>query len=534
MVAKIIMGVIGGLGLFLLGMHMMSEGLHKVAGNKMRRFLELLTFNPFIAVLTGIVITAVISSSSATTVMVVGFVNAGLMTLTQAVGTILGANIGTTITGQIISFDIAKFALPAIALGVILYVFVNKRLYQNIGEGILGFGILFLGISIMGEALNGVKDYPQFVKLLGQFGQRPLLGLLAGLLFTGLVQSSAATTSVVIALVRNGVLALPGAMAIMLGSNIGTCVTAMLASIGTGLNARRAAVAHLMFNVIGVAIFMIILKPFTNFIQLLSPALPRQVAWGHTLFNVTNTLLFLPFINQFVRLITKIVPGTEEVFKTGPIYLEKNLLASPALALSAAEREISRMADLTVEMLDDAMTMLLENNPNLKKNIQRNEEVVDELEQQITIYLADLAQEGLSEEQSRLLAGYMHAVNDIERIGDHSDNISDLVSEKIDDKYPFSESATEELKDMYTKVRNMTTKAIAAFRARNKAMARELANDDNEIDRLEKQLRQRHVTRINEGRCFPPSGVIFLDIIANFERIGDHATNIAQTVLGDY
>lgn len=534
MVVKISMGVIGGLGLFLLGMHMLSEGLHKVAGGKMRRFLELLTYNPFVAVFTGLFITAVISSSSATTVMVVGFVNAGLMTLTQAVGTILGANIGTTVTGQLISFDIAGFALPAIGLGVLLYVFVSKRSYKNIGEGILGFGILFLGLSIMGDAVAGIKNYPEVTSLLGQFGQHPFLGMLAGLLFTGLIQSSAATTGVVIALVRSGVLALPGAMVVILGSNIGTCITAMLASIGTGLNARRTAVAHLLFNVLGVAIFMPFLKPYTSFIQLLSPALPRQVAWAHTIFNVVNTLLFLPFIKQFVALITKIVPGVAEVFETGPIYLDKNLLNSPHLALSAVEREIGRMADLTVEMLDDAMTMLFKESPGLKKNIDRNEEVVDELEQQITIYLADLAPKGLSEEQSRLLAGYLHAINDIERIGDHCDNLSDLITEKIEDKYPFSESALEELRDMSAKVRNMVTKAIAAFRARNKALAREILADDFEVDRLEKMLRQRHVNRINEGRCFPPSGVIFLDIIANLERIGDHSTNIAQTVLGDY
>lgn len=534
MVAKIVLSVIGGLGLFLLGMHMLSEGLHKIAGSKMRRFLELLTYNPFVSVLTGIAITAVISSSSATTVMVVGFVNAGLMTLSQAVGTILGANIGTTITGQLISFDIAGFALPAIALGVALYVFVEKHFYKNIGEGILGFGILFLGLSIMGDTLAGIKSYPGAISLLGQLGQHPALGLLAGLLFTGLVQSSAATTGIVIALVRSGVLGLSGAVAIILGSNIGTCITAMLASIGTGLNARRAAVAHLMFNVIGVAVFFPFLRPFGNLVQLLSPSLPRQVAWAHSLFNITNTLLFLPFVKQFVALITKIVPGTPEVFKTGPIYLEKNLLASPSLALSAAEREISRMADLASDMLDDAMKMLFQNDLSLAKNIQRNEEVVDELEQQITVYLADLAPRGLNEEQSHLLAGYLHAVNDIERIGDHCDNLSDLIREKIEDKYPFSESAAEELRDMYAKVRNMLSKAIAAFRARNKALAREILVDDYEIDRLEKKLRQRHVARINEGRCFPPSGVIFLDLIANFERIGDHSTNIAQTVLGDY
>ena len=534
MVAKIITGVIGGLGLFLLGMHMLSEGLHKAAGSKMRRFLELLTYNPFLAVLTGVVITAVISSSSATTVMVVGFVNAGLMTLTQAVGTIMGANIGTTVTGQLISFDIAGFALPAIGIGVILYLFVNKRMYQSIGEGVLGFGILFLGLSIMGETVAEIKSFPQIVALLGQFGQYPLLGLLAGVLFTGLIQSSAATTGVVIALVRNGVLGLPGAMAVILGSNIGTCITAMLASVGTGINARRAAVAHLAFNVFGVAIFFPFLHPLAKFIQLLSPVLPRQVAWAHTLFNVSNTLLFLPFINQFVALIVKIVPGVAEVFKTGPIYLSKNLLGSPPLALSAAEREIGRMADMTVEMLDDAMAMLFKNDLSLKKNIQRNEEVVDDLEEKITVYLADLAQKGLSGEQSHLLAGYLHAVNDIERIGDHCENLSDLIIEKVESKYPFSESASEELKDMYGKVRNMVSKATVAFKTRNRALAREIVADDFEIDRLEKKLRQTHVARINEGRCFPPSGVIFLDLIANFERIGDHSTNIAQTVLGDY
>lgn len=534
MVAKIIMGVIGGLGLFLLGMNMMSEGLHKLAGSKMRRFLELLTFNRFVAVLTGVVITGVIQSSSATTVMVVGFVNAGLMNLTQAVGTIFGANIGTTVTAQIVSFDIAALALPTIAIGVVLYIFVNKRRYQSIGETLLGFGILFLGLSIMGDALIGIKEYPQVISLLAQFGRRPLLGMLAGVLFTSIVQSSSATTAVAITLAGQGMLDLHGAIALTMGANIGTCVTAMLASIGTGLNARRTAVAHLMFNVLGVVIFMAILTPFSNLVATLSSSLPRQVAWGHTLFNITNTLLFLPFIKQFVTVVTKLVPGTEEVFESGPIYLEKNLLEAPSLALAAAEREISRMADLALEMFDTSMTMLFNNDSALKKNIERNEDVVDQLEQQITVYLAALAQGGLSEEQGLVLAGYLHAINDIERIGDHAENISELVMEKIEDKYPFSESATEELNDMFTKVRNMTSKAIAAYRSKNKALAREIVTEDNDIDRLEKKLRRGHVARINEGRCFPPSGVLFLDIITNFERIGDHATNIAQIVLGDY
>ena len=503
MVANIIIGVLGGLGLFLLGMHMMSEGLHKLAGSKLRRFLELLTFNRFVAVLTGLVITAVIQSSSATTVMVVGFVNAGLMNLTQAVGTIFGANIGTTVTAQIVSFDIAWLALPTIAIGVLLYIFFNKRRYQSIGETLLGFGILFLGLSIMGDALAAIREYPQVLNLLAQFGQRPLLGMVAGVLFTSIIQSSSATTAVVITLAGQGMLDLQGAIALTLGANIGTCITALLASIGTGLNARRAAVAHLMFNVLGVVIFMSILTPFTGFIATLSTSLPRQVAWGHTLFNVTNTILFLPFINQFVAVATKLVPGKEEVFEAGPIYLEKNLLESPSLALAAAEREISRMADLTLEMIDASMNMLFNNDTALKKNIDRIEEVVDELEQQITVYLAALAQAGLSANQSLSMAGYLHAINDIERIGDHAENISDLVLEKIEDNYPFSESATEELKEMFAKVSNMTSKAIAAYRSKNKALAREIVRD-NEIDRLEKKFAPGPCNPHQRGKVFSP------------------------------
>lgn len=531
---RMLMGVAGGLGLFILGMNMLSEGLQKAAGEKLRRFLELLTFNRYMAIITGLIITMLIQSSSATTVMLVGFVNAGLMNLTQAVGTILGANIGTTITGQIVAFKLTEIALPAVAIGVVMTLFMKKRVYHHMGEGILGFGLLFLGISIMGNDLKNLQDYPAVVNMLTAFGEHKVLGMLAGMLFTALVQSSSASTAAIIVLVGQGLLDLDSAMALVLGSNIGTCITAMLASIGTGLNARRVAVSHVMIKIIGVVVFLIILRPFTEFVSGLSPDVGRQVAWGHTLFNIANTLLFLPFITPFVKLITRIIPGTEEVFEAGPKYLDKNLLLSPALALAAAEREIGRMADMAVEMVDDSINMLLKNDLNLIKNIDRKEDVIDGLEKDISIYLASLAQGGLSEEQSLALATYLHAVNDIERIGDHSENIAQLVREKIEDGYPFSESALEELKDMYTKVRNMTTKAIAAYRAKNKTLAREILIDDNEIDRMEKKLRQRHVGRINEGRCFPPSGVLYLDIIANLERIGDHATNIAQVVLGDF
>lgn len=534
MAAQMVLTVLGGLGLFILGMNMMSEGLQRAAGNRLRRILELLTFNRYVAIITGTVVTMLIQSSSATTVMVVGFVNAGLMDLTRAVGTILGANIGTTITGQLVAFKITEVALPAIAAGVFMSTFLKKRVCRNAGHAILGFGLLFLGISIMGSELGNLKDYPNVVNLLAAFGQHRLLGLLAGMLFTALIQSSSATTGMVIVMVQQGLLDIDAAMALVLGSNIGTCATALLASIGTGLSARRTAVAHVLFNVFGVIIFTVALGPYTDLIQVLSTHVDRQVAWGHTIFNTVNTLLFLPFITPFVKLITRLVPGQEEIIEAGAKYLDKNLLKTPVLALGAAEREIGRMADLTLDMMDDAMNMLIKSDMNILKAIERKESVVDQLEKDISVYLAKLAQDSLTGDQSRLLASYLHAVNDIERIGDHAENISTLVREKIEDGYPFSESALEELKDMYTKVRNMIAKAIASYRAKNVALAREIVIDDNEIDRMEKRLRQRHVGRINEGRCFPPSGVLYLDIIANFERIGDHATNIAQVVLGDF
>ena len=534
MTVQLIMGVAGGLGLFILGMKFMSDGLQKAAGDKLRRILELLTFNRYIAVFTGIIITVLVQSSSTTTVMVVGFVNAGLMNLTQAVGTILGANIGTTITAQIIAFRVTEIALPMIALGVIMHFFMKKKVYRHFGQAILGFGLLFLGMNIMGGELKTLKDFQPFIDMLAMFGQYRLLGVLAGALFTVLVQSSSASTATIIVLVLEGVLPLEAAMALVLGTNIGTCVTAMLAGIGASLTARRAAVAHVMFNVIGVTLFLIALEPFTDLVRLTSNEVARQVAWGHTIFNVFNSLVFLPFVPIFVKLITRLVPGEEELFEVGPKYLDRRMLDTPSIALGAAEREIGRMADLASEMVDDAVALLFKNDASLMRNIERKEDVVDELEKEIAVYLADLTQQSITQDQSRLVASYLHAINDIERIGDHAENIATLIREKIEDNYPFSESAIEEIKEMYTKVRNITSKSIAAYRAKNKALAREVLIDDNEIDRMEKRLRRRHVGRINEGRCFPPSGVLYLDILTNFERIGDHATNIAQVVLGDF
>lgn len=530
----VLLGVAGGLGLFIFGMKLMAEGLQKAAGDRLRRILELLTFNRYIAVITGIIITVLVQSSSTTTVMVVGFVNAGLMNLTQAVGTILGANIGTTVTAQIIAFKITELALPFIAAGVLMSFFVKRRVYRHLGQAVLGFGLLFLGMSVMGDNLGSLSNYSTFTEMLATLGKYRFLGIVAGALFTVMVQSSSASTATILVLAAGGILELDSAMALVLGTNIGTCITAILAGIGTSLAARRAAVAHVLFNTIGALLFYFFLTPFTELVRATSNDLARQVANGHLIFNVVNTLLFLPFMTWFVALITRVVPGKEEEYVVGPQYLDRRMLNTPSVALGAAEKEIGRMADIALEMIDDAIEILYKNDPDLIRHVERKEDVVDSLEKEIAVYLAELTQQAITGEQSRLVASYLHAINDIERIGDHAENIAVLCQGKIEDNLPFSESAVEEIREMYNKVRNISAKAVAAYRSKNQALAREVLIDDNEIDRLEKRLRQRHVGRINEGRCFPPSGVIYLDILSNFERIGDHSTNIAQVVLGEF
>ncbi|MDW7674929.1 MAG: Na/Pi cotransporter family protein [Bacillota bacterium] len=532
-VSSIFLGLIGGLGLFLFGMQMMSEGMQKAAGDRLRRILEVLTSNSYIAVLTGAITTVLVQSSSTTTVMVVGFVNAGLMNLSQAVGTILGANIGTTITAQMISFKLGALALPAIAIGFGLTLLSQKKTYKYAGQAILGFGILFLGMTTMSDTLKPLKDYPPFIDFLASFGINPLFGVLAGAIFTVMVQSSSASTGVIVALSLQGLLTLPAAIPLVLGTNIGTSVTAVLASIGTNLTARRAAAAHVMFNILGVIIFMFILKPFIGIVQMTSEEVPRQIANGHTIFNVVNTIIILPFISQFVNLITRIVPGQEVVIERGAKYLDKRMLNTPAVAIGSSIKEMIRMGNLSSDMFRESTQAFILKDRELLRSVYQKEEVVNELEREITTYLADAAQKALTQSQSRLVSSLMHAINDIERIGDLSENIVELAEVRIDDELPFSDLAIEELTEMSSKVDRMISKALEALETSNPKLALEVIASEDEIDYLEKQLRKSHITRINERKCFPVSGVVYLDIISTYERIADHARNIAQVVIDD-
>lgn len=531
---EMILTLIGGLALFLYGMQNMSDGLRKAAGDKMRRILEALTTKTILGVLVGTFVTALIQSSSATTVMVIGFVNAGLMTLKQAIGVIMGANIGTTVTAQIIAFNISQFVLPIIAIGVGINFFGKGKASKYFGQILLGFGILMLGMGIMSDSMRPLAENRGFLELMKNLGHQPLLGLAIGIVFTAIMQSSSATIGILIALSTSGLLSIESALPILLGTNIGTCVTAVLASIGTSLTAKRAAAAHVFFNIIGSLVFLLFLNPFADLVKLLSNDTARQIANVHTLFNIINTVLFLPLVNQFASLITKIVPGQEEIVVQGPIYLDQRMLGTPAIGLSLASKEIVRMANIAYQMVMDAMESFVNKDEAKVQSVYEQENLVDELADQITTYLAKLAQTEMTPALSKKHTGLLHSVTDIERIGDHAENIAEMAIVRIQENLPFSEQALEELAGFNFLVEKTYMQAISALQHDSQDEARETQRLEKRIDVLEKELRRSHISRLNTGKCFPGSGVVFLDIISNLERVGDHANNIAVSVLGEH
>ena len=528
---SIFFSTLGGLGLFLFGIQIMASGMQKAAGDRFRRILEMLTNNPVLGVLTGIIVTVLVQSSSTSTVMVVGFANAGLMNLSQAISVIIGANIGTTVTAQIISFKIGAIAFPIIGVGSLLNFFGRRRLHRYLGQTLLGFGLLFLGMTTMSGGMSPLREYEAFHSLLLQFASYPILGILCGAAFTAVVQSSSAATGVIIALTLQDLIPFNAAVPLVLGTNIGTCVTAILASIGANVAARRAAVAHVLFNLIGVILALVFLKPFTALILETASTVPRQVANTHTIFNTLNTLVFLVFIKYFSRLVCWIVPGEDKKIEFGPKYLDSRILKTPAVAIGGAKQELLRMAGIAREMLDESMLVFLNNDLKQIKHIEQMEELVDGLEKEINIYLAELSQHSLSSEQSKEVAGLMSAANDLERIGDHAENIMQLSEIKTEERLPFSATALEEITAMYEMVVSMLEKAIKAFEHNDRELARFVVSEDDLVDNEEKVLRKKHIDRINTKKCYPQSGVIFLDLLSNLERVADHANNIAYLVV---
>jgi phosphate:Na+ symporter len=533
---KIILGMLvqlfGGLGLFLYGMKMMGDGLENAAGDRLKTILEKVTSNPVIGILVGASVTCVIQSSSATTVMVVGFVNAGLMNLFQATGIIMGANIGTTITAQLIAFKLTAIAPIFVGIGAIIVMFSKGKQNREIGNIVLGFGILFVGMEFMGDAMSPLKTSPEFKLLMSHVGKNWLLGMLIGLGMTAIIQSSSATTGIIVAMAGTGAIDMNIAIPYIFGCNIGTCVTALLASIGTSKIARKSALIHLSFNVIGTIIFIPLMKPLASIVQNMSPGnIQRQIANAHTIFNILNTFILVWFIKYLVALANKIIPGEDEKENMGVQFIDDRVLQTPVIAVGQMMKEVVRMANKAKENLQISMEAFRNDDDNLVQKVYENEKLINILDQEITTYLVKLSSTELSEEQIRIVTSTFHVVNDIERIGDHAENLADLTSEKITRRLEFSEEAIGELKHIYDYTLNALEVCIDSYEHRDVKKAESIISIEQRIDSLEKELRESHIKRLNNGTCNAFTGAIFLDIISNFERIGDHSTNIAESVV---
>jgi len=523
-----LMQLLGGVGLFLFGIRLMGEALQDLAGDRLRRLIAALTKTPVRGVLVGTLVTILIQSSSGTTVMTVSFVHAGLMTLKQAVGVIMGANIGTTVTAQLIAFKIKDFALPIIALGVALSFIGRSKMRRYMGNGLIGFGLLFLGMTTMEEAMKFLAGRQD---LFLAFSHHPVLAVLAGVGLTVLVQSSSATVGLTIVMASQGLLTIDSAIPILFGDNIGTTITAVLASVGLNRSARQSALAHVLFKVIGVLLFLAFLGPFRQLVLLTSTDIARQLANAHTIFNVLNTLLFLPFVEPFVRLVRAIIPDDGGVILMGPRFLDRNLIsASPIAAVEAVRKELVRMGLLTLDMIRDVRTAFLENDRRMIDQVLQTEKVVNELTREIMSFSTDLMQVSLPPVLSSSLSFYVNGVGDVERIGDHAENLIELYEYKIEHNLPFSDLATKEFEVMMGLSEKAVRLSVEALDTADDMKAKQVLKLEDEIDAMERDLRKRHIDRLNQGVCNPGSGVIFIDILSNLERVGDHANNIALIV----
>ena len=527
----------GGLGFFLYGMKMMSEGLEKAAGAKMRSILEFFTKNRFIGMVVGIIFTAIIQSSNATTVMVVSFVNSGLMNLMQASGVILGANIGTTITGQLIAFNLSDIAPLIVIIGVIMIMFCKKQSIKKIVEVILGFGILFMGLSIMSDSMSAVKNSPRILNFLASL-TNPFAAILVGFLITAVLQSSSATVGIILLMVSQKLLEFTICPFMILGCNIGSCVSALVASLSGKKDAKRAALIHFLFNVIGSAIFFCILlvavEPFTNAILYISGgSLARSVANVHTLMKVLEVAMMFPFMGWIVKLTYKIVPGkdttAEDQYEL--LYIGDGSMMSPTTAVMDSIHEIEHMGKVAVMNLKKSMDALCNLNEKEIQEVYETEEYIDFLNRKITNYLVKANEIALPIADEKLIGGLFHVVNDIERIGDHAENFVDSAKTRIERGIELTDKAKKQLLDMMDKTTKILEYSLEMFTNRNYEHMREILQLEEEIDEMEKKLQNAHVKRLTKNKCTPEAGMIFSDTISGLERVADHATNIAFAIL---
>ena len=532
-----ILTMAGGLGLFLFGMELMSDSIEKVAGARLRRILEIFTTNRFMGMIVGIIFTGIIQSSSACTVMVVSFVNSGLMNLYQAAGVILGANIGTTITSQLVSFNLSKIAPLILLVGVVVMMFTKKEKVRKVAEVVVGFGILFVGLSTMSQAMANMKNEPQVVNLLMSL-KNPFLATLMGFALTAIIQSSSVTVSIVLLLANQDLLPLPITLYIILGCNIGACATAMLASMTGKKDAKRAALIHLLFNIIGTVIIYIALfvagDQIVELIKSISADNGRFVANAHTLIKIAQVIMLFPFTGWLVKMTYLIVPGEDQ--KVGYResyqlkYIGDKVVFTPATAVVEVIKELERMASLAEENLNRAMNALITLDEEDIEEVYEVEKNINFLNHAITDYLVKINQTTLPIEDLNSLGALFHVVNDIERIGDHAENVADAARQRKEEGVSISKEAQKELGDMLEMVNKIIRYAVEMFAKSDESHMQEIVTLEDQVDEKERELQKKHVERLTKGECSPEAGMIFSDIVSGLERVADHATNIAFAI----
>ena len=532
--------LLGGLGLFLYGMQMMGSGLEAAAGNRMKRILERLTSNPILGVLVGGVITAVIQSSSATTVMVVGFVNSGMMTLRQAVWVIMGANIGTTITGQLIALDVGAIAPLFAFIGVVMVVFIKKQSVRYYGQIIAGLGILFIGMDMMSSSMAPLRESEAFVNLLTQFSN-PLLGILAGAVFTAIIQSSSASVGILQALASSGVIGLSNAVFVLFGQNIGTCITAVLASVGTSRNAKRTTIIHLMFNIFGTILFTVIciFSPLTDWVSSWTPGKPSaQIANMHTLFNVVTTLLLLPFGTYLAKLATRILPekpteaaesGVHQLLYIKPVdqLSAEHHVGTSAIVLNGVQHELARMAEMVLKNVDESFQAVLEGTPARLEQVEETEEYIDYLNQQISRYISHIIVFETNAQDSEQVSAFFKISGNLERIGDHAVNICEYTQLLEQKHISFSQKAKTEIQAM----RETSVEAIRSLGDMSRLepdALKSIEGFEQKIDDMTLEFRQNQMIRLRDGSCSDEACTLYSEMLTDFERIGDHILNIGQ------
>ena len=529
---------LGGLGLFLYSIKTMGDGLQQAAGDRLRYYIDKYTSNPFFGILVGIGMTALIQSSSGVTVITVGLVSAGLLTLRQAIGIVMGANIGTTVTSFIIGFKLGDYALPMLFLGAVCLFFTKNRTINNIGRIVFGVGGIFFALNLMSGAMEPLKDLQVFKDYMVELSKNPILGVLVGTGLTLLIQASSATIGILQNLYASHLIDLQGALPVLFGDNIGTTITAIIASLGANIAAKRVAAAHVAFNVIGTVICIIFLVPFTGLIQwfesFLNLAPEMTIAFAHGTFNITNTIIQFPFIGALAFLVTKLIPGEDEVVKYEPLYLDEQLIKqAPSIALGNAKKELLHLGNYAAKAFDLSYDYIINSDEKVAEKGHKTEEAINTIDEKLTRYLISLSGEALSQKESEVLTNILDSSRDLERIGDHAEallNLNDYLQRK---NVQFSEAALEELAEIYLKTSEFVKDALESVENNDLEKAQALIERHEDINNMERVLRKTHIKRLNNGECSPQAGVNFIDIISHYTRVSDHAMNLAEKVLAE-